>query len=233
MNYPNDFNTPAFPAGKTIAFSRSVSIWISIVLFCVIVACGLVLLLNVSRRNYPFLISTDPITSDWTVVAYIQDNQKIATNTIVQETLVANYVDYWFSIYKNNEINEEMWQPCKPTDCDKVNQYMPGNHKCALFCTSDKDLFNKFTSDVLPEYRNRVNEASETIRVVSRLLTPPTIPDENGGLWQAYVVLESSVNQRFEVLAFIDIAKQVGTHASTMGYYVKDFNAYRMQVAQE
>ncbi len=231
MNYPNDFDTPTFPAGKTIAFSRSVSIWIAIVFFCIVVACGLVLLLNSSKRNYPFLISSDSLTSDWTVIAYPEKNLKISHDRIIQESLVRNYVIHWFSIDKNNDINESRWQQCESFDCGSADQYNPNNYNCALFCMSAPELFQQFYDDIVPEYQNRVAQASETITVKSQLITPPTDKTNTTGLWQSYVVLESSVNQKFDVLAFIELGQdKTGKYPATLGYYVKDFNAYRMVV---
>jgi len=230
LNYPNDFDTPTFPAGKTIAFSRSVSIWISIVFFLIVVSCGLVLLLNSSKRNYPFLISTDPLTSEWTVVAYPEKDIKITRDKIIQETLVRNYVIYWFSINKNNMINEAMWQQCEPSDCENPDQYNPKNYKCTLFCNSSEELFQQFYNKVLPEYRDRINQASEVINVVSQLITPPTDNNNKTFVWQSYVTLESSVNKLFNVLAFVELGYNPGTHPATLGYYVKDFNAYRIVV---
>ncbi|MBQ6109806.1 MAG: hypothetical protein IJL05_00280 [Alphaproteobacteria bacterium] len=231
MNYPNDFDTSTFPAGKTIAFSRSVSIWIAVVFFCIIVACGLVLLLNNSKRNYPFLISSDSLTSDWTVVAYPEKNLKISHDRIIQESLVRNYVIHWFSINKNNSINESRWRNCESFDCESTDQYNPHNYNCALFCVSSQELFQQFYNNVMPEYRDRIDQASETIMVKSQLITPPTNKNSKAGLWQSYVELESSVNKKFDVLAFIELGHDdKGRYPATLGYYVKDFNAYRMVV---
>lgn len=234
MNYPDDFDTPTFPAGKTIALSRSVSVWIGIISFLIVVSCGLVLLLNSSKRTYPFLISADPMTSDWSIVAYPEKNVKITQDNVIQENLVRNYVTHWFSISKNSAINESRWQECVLSDCDDADQYNPKNYRCALFCDSSSELFRRFHNDILPEYRGRVEQASETITVKSQLITPPAIKDKNNksGLWQSYVELESSVNKKFNVLVFIELGYEPGTHLSTLGYYVKDFNAYRMVVEQ-
>ena len=65
MDYPNDFNVRSFPAGKTIAFSRIVSIWILIVFFLIITMCSVLLLGVYFKKNYPFLISVDPFTEEW------------------------------------------------------------------------------------------------------------------------------------------------------------------------
>lgn len=228
MNYPNDFNIPTFPAGKTVAFSRSVSVWIGVVAFLIICACGLMLLLVHSENNYPFLISTDPITSDWTVVAYPEKTKKIVTTEIVQENLVRNYVEYWFTIDKDNAVNESLWQKCPNTACEALEQYDPTNKICALFCLSGQDLFQQFTEKIVPEYRARIQQKSETIRVVSQLITPPAKNQGATNVWQSYAELDSSLNGRFSVLIFIELGYDKKMHPATLGYYVKDFNSYRM-----
>ena len=79
MEYPNNFDVPSFPAGKTVAFSRSMAIWISIVFFLIVVACGFVLFGIHQKKNYPFLISIDPFTDEWSVVAYPQEKKEIGS----------------------------------------------------------------------------------------------------------------------------------------------------------
>ena len=228
MNYPNEFDTPTFPAGKTIALSRGVSIWTLTISFLIICACGLMLLLVRSKNNYPFLISTDQLTSDWSVVAYPEKEREISVKEITQENLVRKYVDYWFSINKNDFINDSLWQECSDTDCEKPEQYDPMNRKCALFCSSDKEIFEQFTAKIMPEYRARIEQKSETMRVVSQIITPPATGANATNVWQSYVIVDSSVNGKFDVLVFLELGKEDGKYPATLGYYVKDFNSYRM-----
>lgn len=227
MNYPNEFDTPTFPAGKTIALSRGVSIWTLIISFLIICACGLMLLLIRAKNNYPFLISTDPYTSDWSVVAYPEQKRAISLKEITQENLVRKYVEYWFSITKNDFVNNILWQTCSDTDCEQPEQYDPKNKKCALFCSSGTELFEQFTTKIVPEYRARVEQNAETMLVVSQLITPPASGKNVPNIWQSSAVIDSSVYGRFSVLVFVELDKEDGKHPATLGYYVKDFNSYR------
>ena len=88
MDYPNGFNIKSFPAGKTIAFSRSVSIWISIAFFLIVALCGFLLLGIHFKQNYPFLISIDPFTDDWVVVAYPEESQTVSQYKYIQEKFI-------------------------------------------------------------------------------------------------------------------------------------------------
>ena len=227
MNYPNEFDTPTFPAGKAIALSRGVSIWTLIISFLIICACGLMLLLIRAKNNYPFLISTDPYTSDWSVVAYPEQKRTISLKEIVQENLVRRYVENWFSIYKNDFVNDSLWSECSDADCEKPEQYDPKNKKCALFCSSDTELFEQFTKKIVPEYRARIEQNSETMRVVSQFITPPVSEKNTPNVWQSSAIVDSSVYGRFSVLVFMELGKADGKYPATLGYYVKDFNSYR------
>ncbi|MBO7053682.1 MAG: hypothetical protein J6W27_04600 [Alphaproteobacteria bacterium] len=229
MDYPNDFDTPAFPAGKSIALTRSISIWISIIFFLIVCACGLVLYTTHMRGNYPFLISVDPITNEWNVVTYPNKDAKNITPQyqVIQEKLVSDYVMNWFTISKNQKINNQRWQRCEPEDCDLPEQFRPNNIECFLFCNSSTNLFEQFETKVTPEYVARVDERAEEWNVEIKNIMINSV-GENGGFWQVYFVVHSTINGPFDVLAFVKTARSVDSHTATLGYYVDDFNAYRM-----
>ena len=229
MDYPNDFDTPAFPAGKSIALTRSISIWISIIFFLIVCACGLVLYTTHMRGNYPFLISVDPITNEWNVVTYPNKESSGVTQQyqIVQEKLVNDYVMNWFTISKNQTINEKRWQRCDAEDCDLPEQFRPNNLECFLFCNSSSELFTQFETKVKNEYLARVDERSEEWSVEIKNIMLNSI-NENGGFWQVYFVVYSTINGPFDVLAFVKTARSLDSHPATLGYYIEDFNAYRM-----
>ena len=187
------------------------------------------LLLVKSRNNFPLLISADPMTSDWTVVAYPEKTRKITTDEIIQENLVRKYVEYWFNINRDNAINESLWKVCENHDCNSLEQYDPMNKQCALFCSSGSEIFQQFTEKIIPEYRARIEQKSETMRVVSQLITPPVQTETGPNIWQSFATIDSSLNGRFSVLVFLELGQdKKGKYSANLGYYVKDFNAYRM-----
>ena len=186
------------------------------------------ILLVRSKNNYPFLISADPMTADWSVVAYPEKEREISLKEITQENLVRKYVEHWFSIHKNNFINESLWGECSDTDCEMPEQHDPTNKKCALFCSSVPELFKQFTNKIVPEYRARMEQKSETMKVVSQIITPPATEKNAPNVWQSFATIDSSLNGRFNVLVFLELGLEDGKHPATLGYYVKDFNSYRM-----
>lgn len=230
MDYPNDFDTPTFPAGKSIALSRTVAIYISVCFFIIIAGCCFLLYFTKLRQNYPFLISVDPFTDDWTVVAYPQKNltTTVEQTQIIQEKLVNDFVTNWFTISGDTKANDARWRECIVEDCSEPEQFNPNNVNCAIFCATDNQLYNQFKERVLPEYRARLKQRSEKWRV-EKIDIMPTSFNETGGLWQAFVSINSTVNKSFNVLVFITVGRLDDAYPATLGYYVKDFNSYRMQ----
>ena len=229
MDYPNNFNVPAFPAGKTIAFARSVSIWISIVFFLIIAACGFLLLDMHLRKNFPFLISINPITEDWTVVAYPGEKTKpVPQYQYIQEKLVNDFVKDWFTISANQEINQQTWKKCSIDECKEPGQFSPINKNCALCCKSDSAVFEDFTQRVLPNYKARIDQAKETWTLQKGILINPVYVSEKNSKWQVYGVINSSVMGDFDILVFIDIERNIDLYPSTFGYFVNKFNSYRI-----
>lgn len=229
MNYPNDFNVPSFPAGKTVAFSRVMAIWISILFFLIIAACGFILLGQHLKKNYPFLISVDPFTGEWSVVTYPgkSEKEKIQQYQIIQEKLVRDFVVNWFTISIDNSTNEERWEKCSIEECAKPEQFNPTTKKCAISCKSNDVVFNEFNENVLPEYRELVVARNSQWNVASMLITPIKV-NEQSSQWQIYATIVSSVTGPFNVLAFITTAQSADEYPSTLGYHITTFNAYRI-----
>jgi hypothetical protein len=229
VEYPNDFDTPVFPAGRNVALSRRFAVWISVCFFLIVCACGFLLYFSHLKRNYPFLVSVDPITNEWTVIAYPGKDFKDTINQyqIVQEKLVYDFVDDWFTISQDNKANDARWQKCDIDNCSNPEQYNPFNAECSLFCKSDEKLFDLFASKVLPEYRARLKQKSERWSVGRKNIIP-NYTSENGGFWQVFVPVYSTVNGWFNVLVFVTIARSTDSYPATLGYYVQDFNACRI-----
>ena len=233
MDYPNNFNIPAFRAGKTIALSRTVAVWISIVFFLIVAACGFIILQIYFKQNFPFLLSVDPLTDEWTVITYPKENKKsISQYKFIQEKLVNDFFIDWFTISSNNKINEMRWQSCTRDDCKQPDKFNPSSITCSLACKSSVNLFEEFTAKVLPDYRVRVEQANETWTVDGKIITPISVTPDSSS-WQVYTVIKSSVMPSFDVLIFIDIARDIESYPVTFGYYVSQFNSYRIGLYNE
>lgn len=228
MDYPNDFDIKSFPAGKTIALSRSVSIWISIAFFLIVVACGFVLMGIHYKQNYPFLISVDPFTNGWEVVTYPGKNKKetIQQYQIIQEKLVRDFVTNWFTISGDSKEDEKRWQSCEIEDCSSGNQFAPDNTTCALSCKSSESVFEEFTKNVLPDYRAYVQSSGKWS--VERMLITPNSVNQTSGNWQVIVSIQPAMSAPFDALVFVTIEQDQNKYPATLGYYVTSFNSYRI-----
>ena len=228
MNYPNDFDIKSFPAGKTIALSRSVSIWISIVFFLIVVACGFILFGIHYKQNYPFLISVDPFTNDWNVVTYPGKNKKetLQQYQIVQEKLVRDFVTNWFTITGNSQQDEQRWQSCDAEGCMASEQFNPDNIKCALSCKSAPAVFDEFYKNVLPDYRSYAGASGKWS--VERMLITPNNVNQKSGTWQVVVSIQPAMSAPFDALVFITIEQDQNKYPATLGYYITTFNSYRI-----
>ena len=230
MDYPNGFNVPSFPAGKTIALARSVSVWISIVFFLIIAACGFLLLNIHLRKNFPFLISINPITEDWTVMTYPGEKSKpIPQYQYIQEKLVHDFVKDWFTISSDMNINEEIWARCSTDECKNPRQFNPTNKHCVIACRCDSAVFTDFSKNVMPSYRARVSQANETWSIVPKgILINQIFTSEKNSKWQVYAAVRSSLQGDFDVLIFVDVERDITLYPSTFGYYINQFNSYRI-----
>lgn len=196
----------------------------------IIAACGFLLLGIHLRKNFPFLISVNPITEDWTVIAYPGDKEKpVPQYQYIQEKLVHDFVKDWFTISDNKELNEETWKKCSVDECKSAEQFNPTNKVCALSCKSDALVFKDFTQKVLPNYRARITQANEKWSIPSNsILINQNLVSENSSKWQVYISINSSVFGNFDVLIFIDIERNIDLYPATFGYYVNQFNSYRI-----
>ncbi len=228
MDYPNGFNIKSFPAGKTIEFSRSVSIWISIAFFLIVALCGFLLLGIHFKSNYPFLISIDPYTDEWSVITYPGKNEKesIQQYQIVQEKLVRDFITDWFTISGDAKTNEKRWARCEIEDCSKDTQFNPENIDCAIYCKSDISVFEEFYKNVLPDYSAYANADGKW--TVARMLITPNIVKQNSGTWQVVTTVQPTMSAAFDVLSFITIEQDQSKYPATLGYHIKTFNSYRI-----
>lgn len=183
-----------------------------------------------AKKNFPFLISVDPLTDEWTVVTYPKQKHEttIQQYQIIQEKLVSDFVTNWFTISPRQSENQARWRECGIDECDAPEQYNPQNMDCALSCTATPDLFAQFSKKVLPEYNARINQASETWTITKRDIVPYYV-ETDASAWQVYIEIRSSISSIFNVLAFVNIKQNSDAYPATLGYYIENFNSYRLK----
>ena len=228
MKYPDDFNTPAFPAGKFVAVSRFMATAIMVVFFVIICLCGLIFWVKKTQDVSPFLISISPNGERWTMVAHDNHKAEIPAYYVLQESLLNKFAHNWFTISGDADINRATWANC--TGTRQVCQENIDTNTCAIYCACDGSVFSSFERVVLPVYNELMNNNAAVWSVVDVRIAPVDSIDsikEQGGLWKLNVAVQTD-NGIVNFMGYARTGLDATQHAKTMGYYVTEFNMYRM-----
>lgn len=179
-------------------------------------------------RVEPYILATGGINDEWRVISpgNNRPNATMSSNQVIQESLVWKFVQDWFSVSKDNNINEEIWgTSCNRDDCIMADT---GN-KCKIFCATDDAMFRRFKDDILPTYKSTSDSGEYWTPIVDSIrISPVGYVSDAGGTWRIEMSIARNNNTTFGILAYAKIAKSGKFHPSTMGYYIRDFNAYRI-----
>lgn len=194
----------------------------------IIFLCGILIWTIRSVRVEPYILSTGGINDEWSVIQSSNSRPTIemTSGQVIQQSLVWKFVQDWFSISNDNNINTELWDSsCKRTDCNTSD----ASHPCKILCASSDDLFRRFKEDVLPTYKQRVNAGEYWLPIANSIhIAPVGRVTDAGGTWRIEMSVGTSTGDTVKIMAYAKIAKSGKYHDSTMGYYITDFNAYRV-----
>ena len=228
MNYPDDFSVPTFAAGKSVAVSRAMGIGIMSGFLLIIFLCGLLIWTIRSVRVDPYILSTGGINDEWQIIAPGGERPEIqmTAEQALQESVVWNFVQDWFTISTDNDINENLWDAsCSRTDCDTMDASTP----CKIQCETSDNLFIRFQEQVLPTYEKIADDGGDWAPVVDSIrITPVDNIITAGGTWRVQMTVTAG-NENMSIMAYAKVAQNKKSYPKTMGYYIADFNAYRMK----
>ena len=236
LDYPEDFDTSAFPAGRRIAVSRTAGIWIAVSLFSILV-CGIALpLVSMYQKVEPVVIYVDATHGTWEMIQDTVDTvprKELPYYQMLQSSLVGVFAEKWFSISGTTSQNDLMWMRCnRATDCTgRMVNTLRDTGGCDLFCMSGDDLYKKFESTVAPLYEIAVSYG-EVWRVNTRDISIEPYGDitTKSGNWVVHMrVRRVNQNSDFGVVAFVRVERNEKLYPQTLGYYIADFNAYKEQ----
>ena len=230
MNYPGDFDTRTFPAGKSIAISRAMGIGILSAFFIILCLCGLLVWTIRSARVEPFIITTGGINDQWRVVMAGGENpaMQMTEPQVFQQSLVWRFARNWFGISPNHDTNAAIWA----TDCKR--EYcvsdIADTRRCAIFCATSDEQFRRFSENVLPQYKELQNTGSTWFPVPDSMrIDPVGRVTDAGGTWRVQLtILTDGATGAIDIVAFAKVARATKYYSKTMGYYINDFNAYRV-----
>ncbi|MDR1360905.1 MAG: hypothetical protein LBJ18_01175 [Rickettsiales bacterium] len=223
MNYPSDFETPAFPAGKRIAISRSFGIWSLTAFLIIIFLCGILLWTARSQRLSPILIS-----GDWTVIGKNDSAREYSVAQAMQESVALNFARQWFQISNDAAANSVRWCRGERHSCPGSDDAAPGVKPCLIFCAGADDLYTRFSNAVLPDYEARAkNGEIWTVAENSLDISPVGNITESSGNWRVRATIESNLAGAFRIEAYLAVARNKNNYPRNLGFYVADFNAYK------
>ena len=230
MKFPDEFDTPTFPAGKQIAITRAVSIAIMVVFLLILFACGLLLWVQKSVHVHPFLVSINQITGQWEIVGHQHsDIKEMTTVQSLQESVIGKFLEYHFFVTDDAVFNANIWASCeRKTACtpDKTGR---GSEMCALYCLSSDEEHTKFTTSIIPQYQQMfINGEMWNIDIKSLEMTPISEITSAGGTWQIRATINSNLFGPIKILAYANVMQGTELYPQTLGYYVAEFNAYRV-----
>ena len=229
LDYPANFDVSAFPAGRRIALSRLMAIGTMVVFMIIVCLCALLLWSANSRRMDPFMIAIHPHTGAWTIVGRGGAALDYSVNRTVQESVVGNFVENWLTISATMDENTAAWSKCSRDECTSGNGVLFGTRKCVLYCAANDDVYNRFTYNVADDHAARANAGETwTVDMGTINITPAGEISELGGTFHVDATVISNMTPAFEVEIFVRLARNTDVFPASMGYYVTDFNAYRM-----
>lgn len=229
LDYPNNFDTPAFPAGKRIAVSRAASILVSLLFFLIICVCGLLIWTTRSATVEPFIISVDNVTGTWTTVERAHGRVKYTVARTMQESLVANFTRDWFTVGDDAE-NQALWKTCdREQDCASDNATAYTDKTYAICCATSDEVFNKFIYKVVPTWQDIAAASGRLVLDTSSLrIEPVGGVGDGGGMWRLRATISGNVTPSMQIIAFMRVGRDTKSYPRTLGYYITDFNAYRL-----
>ncbi len=229
MEYPDDFDTPAFPAGRPINSTRLVSIITMVVFLLIVIACGGVLWIQQSLKIHPFLISVNNITGQWRIIGHEhEDIREITATRSLQESVVGKFLQTWFLVAPNDDLNQALWKSCERQNC--INRTMIEDNECGLYCITGEQLYQTFVENVVPVYQTQFASGEFWALDTNTIqLTPIGDINAGGGTWQIRASIFSSVSSTpIDILAYAVVKISPNLYPQTLGYYIENFNAYKM-----
>ena len=230
LDYPDDFATSAFLAGKQIAVSRTMGIWIAVAFLLIICGCIALPWLHNKQTVTPFVIYVDSARGEWQLIGRTSGEKGATYYQSVQRALVGIFTEKWFTVTGSPEKNAQMWKRCnRETECAKrVPNTIINVDGCDIYCISGESMYQKFVTNMLPPYA-----ASESVG--ERLFIDPNKVTvfqsgeitEGGGTWVTRARVHSSENGDFDIVAYVKVAYDPTRYPQTLGYYITDFNSYR------
>lgn len=232
MDYPDDFDTSAFPAGKRIAVSRTAGIWVMISFLVIIIICFALPWIQRLRTIEPFVIYVNGSHGFWELVGHQSVKQQEPYYKSIQRALAGTFTEKWFTLSDDATINAEHWGSCNRTTvcANRIENTLYNNIGCDLYCLMDDSLYQNFVKNIVPMYQTSASFGERWYVNPTKIYARPNGDiTETQGSWVVQAHVRSTINGEFDVIAYVQIGYNIELYPQTLGYYVSGFNAYREQ----
>jgi len=228
--YPDDFDTSAFPAGKRLAVSRTMGIWIMVAFLVIIGICVALPWMRNQQTVNPFVIYVDSARGDWQLIGRPIGDKGATYFQSVQRALVGIFAERWFTITGDTTKNEAMWKRCnREIDCvRRVPNIFANIGGCDIYCISGENMYQNFVKNVLPQYHEYESAGMRWFMNPNQITVfPAGTIKHDGGTWVVRGHVRSNTGGDFDVVAYVKVAYDATRYPQTLGYYITGFNAYR------
>lgn len=198
-----------------------------VLFFLIVCVCGVILWAKNTQGTSPFLISITPGGERWSLVSHNNHTNELPVYFVLQESVINNFARHWFTVSDNILENAAVWSGDCARDSDECK--IGGADTCAIFCDASDYVFSNFKKYVLPAYEELETNENVIWRVTSVRARPVDFRaiTENGGTWRLTVHVDTDgVDTVF--FGFARVGFNPIEYPKTMGYYISDFNMFRM-----
>ena len=101
--------------------------------------------------------------------------------------------------------------------------------RAQIFCVIGEDLYNYFISTIVPDYLVRIADGETWSVDVNNIYLNEVSVTDNGGTWRALFQIDSNKFGPLQIMAYITLGLDTSLYPSTLGFYVADYNAYRIE----
>ena len=223
MEYPDDFDTIAFPFGKSLSLIRVVSIWISMLFVVIIFLSVLIVWSSRSDRLKPYVLSTDADTQRLILVSNQEDIKEDLSERIIQEYLIVKFLNNWFNVSSKN-LENTIWKKCERDECSLENL----SDRCAIYCETSEELYSKFNNINIPNYTALLESSDKWALDKDSLDIKPFGKITNSyGMWIIKGIVKTSF-EKIKFIGFLTILRSNNLYQKNLGFYVQNFNSYRL-----
>lgn len=222
MEYPDNFDTIAFPFGKDLALIRKASIWISMLFVVLIFLSILIVWTSKSDKLKAYILSTDENTERIVLVPNKKDEQSDLSERIIQESLILNFLNNWFNTSSKN-LENTVWKKCNREECILDNL----SDTCAIYCDTSEELYSRFSYNVMPIYNKILETGGNWSLVKDSIEIKPESGKDSYGLWNVRGVIKTE-SEKIKFTGFITVLKNMKLYPKNLGFYIQSFNSYRL-----